>query len=93
MESFIVKLNDTGKYFKSDFSVFNNVNSLKFTKNKKKATVFQPEANIIKNDRGHEFKIGQTRINEFSYLLSNMGIKKEDVTLEYFDAPEQKLTF
>lgn len=89
MKSHIVKFNKTGEYFKVDFYVTSIV-KVGFTKDKKQATIFQPEADVVKADNG-TLLIGNIKCREFSYFLCQNHITKDDVTLEYLDAPVQPL--
>lgn len=91
MKSYIVKLNETNEYFQVAFSPYNTIEELKFVKKKKDATLFQEDANIHRNERGDEMKIGNMRCRVFNELLYRKGVKKEDITVESFDAPEQSL--
>jgi hypothetical protein len=91
MKSYIVKLNKTEEYFQVEFNFYNQIEKLKFTKDKNGATIFQEDGNIIENERGDKLKIGNIRCTEFSFFLYKIGIKKEDVTIEIIDVPEQAL--
>ncbi len=91
MKSDVVKLNSTGKYFQVEFTQYNSIQSVKMVDNKKEATIFQEEGNILKGEKGGKIKIGQTRCTEFSFFLHAQGIKTQDITVETFDAPEQPL--
>ncbi len=55
------------------------------------ATIFQPEANILKTENGREIKIGQIRCNEFNYFLYPKKILPDDVIVKEVEASERKL--
>lgn len=102
--SYLVKLNKTEEYFEVSFTPMNAIERIKMVKSKKNATVFQPDAHIIKFVEGDflhkiyndcfgvsEINIGKQRMGSFSLALAAMGIKKEDITIESFEAEEQSL--
>lgn len=91
MRSLIVKLNQTNEYFIASFGIYDSIEHVAFTKDKKKATIFQPESNIIENDKGHKLQLGNIRYKEFAIFLTMKGLKSEDITVEEFDAPEQPI--
>lgn len=102
MKSYRVKLNETGKYFEVSFAPMDTIEHIKMVDQKEDATIFQPDANIIKLKEGDflhkiyndcfgvsEIKVGNQRMAVFSLALQQMGLKREHLTIEEFDAPEQ----
>lgn len=91
MKSYIVKLNETGEYFQVEYYV-TTINKVDFTKNKKKATIFQQGGDETIAPNGiDKVSFNKIRSTEFSFFLHRKGIKATDITIEEVEAPEQPL--
>jgi hypothetical protein len=91
MKSYIVKLNETGEYFQVEYYI-TTINKVAFTKNKEKATIFQDGGDETLAPNGvDKVSFNKMRSNEFSFFLHCKGVKSEDITVEYIDAPIQPL--
>jgi hypothetical protein len=91
MKSYIVKLNETGEYFQVEYYII-TINKVAFTKDKKKATIFQQGGDEILAPNGvDKISFNKIRSNEFSFFLHCKGIKANDITIEELDAPIQPL--
>ncbi len=86
MESFIVKLNSTGLYFKVAFRL-TTIMSITMVVNKEDATIFQKDANIMANG----IRVGEIRCAEFSFFLSSQKLTHDDIKVERFDTDEISL--
>lgn len=93
MKSHIVRLNKTGKYFKVHFNIFNSIELVQFTDERDKATLFQESSNIniVEFHNGEIMVLGSVRQREFNLFCHEMGIKKEDITIEELDVQEQQI--
>ena len=91
MKSYIVKLNETDEYFQVEYYV-TTISKVAFTKNKKKATIFQQgEDETIAPNGIDKISFNKIRSIEFSFFLHQRGIRANDITLEELDAPIQPL--
>ena len=91
MKSYIVKLNETGEYFQVEYYV-TTISKVAFTKNKKKATIFQQGGDETLAPNGlDKISFNKIRSTEFSFFLYQIGIKANDITVEEMDAPIQPL--
>ncbi len=91
MKSYIVKLNETGEYFQVEYYI-TTISKVAFTKNKKKATIFQQGGDETIAPNGiDKISFNKIRSTEFSFFLHQRGIKANDITVEELDAPIQPL--
>lgn len=87
MKSYIVKLNETGKYFQVGYFL-TDIISMSFTKKKKNATIFEK---FSEDNIAGKLSVSKMRNQEFSYFLYSKGLKPNDITLEEIDTPAQPL--
>ena len=91
MKSYRVKLNETSEYFQVEYYI-TTIIKVAFTKNKKKATIFQQGGDETIAPNGiDKISFNKIRSNEFSFVLHQNGIKANDITVEELDAPIQPL--
>lgn len=79
---FIVKLNESKSYFRVEYYLTTIIN-IKFTKSKKKATVFQDGGDEVLALNGkNKISVNKERLKEFSLLLFLKGLTKDAITVE-----------
>ena len=91
MKSYIVKLNETGRYFKVEYEI-TTIRQVSLVGDKRKATIFQDSGNETIAPNGIDIiSWNKIRSKEFSLYLYFKGIKSDDITIEELDAKEQPL--
>lgn len=79
---FIVKLNESDKYFQVEYYLTTIIN-ITFTKHKKRATVFQDAGNEITFPNGkNKISVNKERLKQLAFILHNKGITKDQITKE-----------